>query len=111
MSSRIRRLAVAALIATCCAHAAAPAKNKAPANSPSAQAPGPKQKTPAEREARRAELLAIIEQEQKTIDRYERQSGFSKKPDPFWVTEQAYKAAKARRDAAQKQRDALANHS
>lgn len=93
------------LLSSVFAPAAVPVKKTAPASPTHA----PAQKTPQERDERRAELLGIIEAEQKVIDRYDRQSGFKKKDDFFWVTEAQYKAAKARRDAAQKERDALAN--
>lgn len=61
---------------------------------------------PKQKEARRVVLQRIITDCQAIMDRYEKQSSFKKSPTP--VSEQEYLKAKTRRDAAQKERDALA---
>ncbi|MCX6953038.1 MAG: hypothetical protein NTV51_12865 [Verrucomicrobia bacterium] len=102
----IRLLVVLLITASAARSATSPRKSGAAANPPAERA-----LTPKEVDARRTALAVIIAAEQKVMDRYEKQSSFKKKDDLYWVTEAQYAAAKARRDKAQAERNALANRS
>lgn len=69
----------------------------------------PKQPTvmsPQQKDARRAALTKTITLAQEVMDKYAKQSSFQKKA---LVTDAQYAAARAKRDAAQRERDSLAN--
>lgn len=62
--------------------------------------------TPKQKDARRAALQSTIDASQRKMDAYDKQSSF--KPGAK-ITAEQYERARANRDAAQAERDSLAN--